>query len=109
MVGGERVSSRSPSSGFWTPTYGASIASAITSTIQASASATPNSTRLCLRGSAIATGSAIDAMTHPWVEQGIGHVDTDIDQHEAGGDDQHHALDGEVVVLVHGIHQHLAD
>src|SRR5690349_11062582 len=105
------VSSRSPSSGLWMPIHGARIASAITTIIHASASATPSSRGPRLRALARWTvvASVIDAMTHPWVEQGIGHVDGEVDQHEAGGDHQHHALDGEVVVLVNGVDQHLAN
>src|ERR1700719_1522866 len=41
------------------------------------------------------------AMTYPWIEDGIEHVDDEIHQHETGGDQQHHALQDDEIARVY--------
>src|SRR5262249_47696411 len=50
--------------------------------------------------SASATSST--DISHPWVESGVEQIDEEVDQHEADGDDDHHALDDEEVLLEDG-------
>src|SRR5206468_3987153 len=49
--------------------------------------------------SASASATSSTDISHPWVESGVEQIDEEVDQHEADGDDDHHALDDEEVLL----------
>src|SRR5262245_51883739 len=121
-LGGDLMLAQSITSGAGRPRNGAKPASRTTSASQASG--TQNSMPSRLRGSLralrvsaasrLASGRAVSTMggsahTHARIEQTVGDVDQEIDEHEAHGDECHAALNHHEITRVDGTDQKTAD
>src|SRR5262245_22911473 len=80
----------------------AKIASAKTKTIQPIAAQNSQPSRLPLRAGAetasLARSSSSVAMTDPGIEDGVEQIDNEVQDDEAGGDQQHHPLQDDEIV-----------
>src|SRR6202051_3861574 len=98
---GARRSSMSMSVGLGSGNTLANAAAAKTKIIQTIAAQNSGpSRRLRATGPATTSSSMVSssvAMTDPGIENGIEHVDNEVHQHEAAGDEQHHALQDDEV------------
>src|SRR5438445_2429329 len=98
---GARFSSMSMSVGLGSGSRSAYIATANAKIIQPIAIQNSGPSLRPRRGGATATSrsmlSSNVAMTDPWIENGVEHVDDEVQQHEAGTDQQHHALEDDEV------------
>src|SRR5882672_3937379 len=79
----------------------ANIATANTEIMQPIAIQNSSPSRRPRRAGACATPSSMPsssvAMTDPWIEDGVEHVDEEVHQHESCADQQHHALQDDEV------------
>src|SRR6185437_13324842 len=93
-LGGARLARKSASVGLWIGSTSAKMASSRTNTIQPAASTKPTPIRRRRTGATTGSGSAISSasMPDPRIEQRVQHVDDEIDDDEAGRDEQHDAL-----------------
>src|SRR6266536_2322207 len=108
--GGMRRASMSISLGLGIGKKSADAAATTTTQIQAAAAQNTRLRRRRRRG-ATATSTAVSstAMANPRVEHGVKHVDREIEQHEADGDEQHHALQDDEVARIDRADQQPAD
>src|SRR5262249_52409007 len=96
--GGMRRASMSISVGLGMGRKFASTAAVSTSAIQAAAAQNVRFTRERRRGAVAGSAMASSAaMADPGVEHRIKHVDREIEQHEADGDEQHHSLQNDEI------------
>src|SRR5713226_1637139 len=108
--GGMRRASMSISVGLGIGRRFANMAARTTTAIQAAAAQNMLLRRRRRRGATAASSAASSAaMADPRVEHGIEHVDREIQQHEADGDEQHHALQDDEVARIDGADQQPAD
>src|ERR1700733_8094301 len=111
--GAARRSSMSMSVGLGNGNRPASAEAAKTKTIQTIAVQNSGpSRRVRLIGptaTAWSMPSSSVAMTNPGIEHGIQQVDDEIDQHEAGGDQQHHTLQNDQIAGIDRADQKPAD
>src|SRR5262245_61878371 len=78
------------------------------SAIQPTAQRNSTPTRRRLRTgetSAVSRSISSTAMADPRIEHGVEHVDDEVDDHEAGGDEQHDALQDDEVAGIDGADQ----
>src|SRR3954470_15204381 len=110
--GGARRSSMSMSSGPCVNHRSAKIAAMTISAIQPAASQNrlPRR-RLRLTGltAMVSMPRSSVAMADPRIEHGVEHVDDEIHEHEAGGDEQHHALQDDEIAGIERADQKPAD
>src|SRR6266851_3921471 len=110
---GARRSSMSMSVGLGNGSRPANAAAAKMKIIQPIAAQNSGPSRRVRRSGVTATSSPMlsssVAMTDPGIEDGVKHVDDEIHQHEAGGDQQHHSLQDDQVAGVDRSHQKPAD
>src|SRR5205807_8772921 len=94
----------SMSVGLGTGSTGANMATASTRIIQPIAIQNSGPSRRVRRTGATATSSlrpsSSVAMADPRIEHGVEHVDDEVHQHEAAGDEQHHALQDDQIARI---------
>src|SRR5258708_18826091 len=110
---GARRSSMSMSVGLGSGSRPTNAATAKIKIIQPIAAQNSIPSRRVLPTGATATSSPMSsssvAMSDPGIEDGVQHVDDKIHQHEAAGDEQHHALQNDEVPGVDGADQQPPD
>src|SRR5688572_2295473 len=106
--GGLRRWINSCAAGSGRPSQSALIARKATSTVQPSGSASAQLSRRPRL--ATVAGSAAEAdIAHPRIEHGIEHVDQEVDEHEARGDERYRALHQDQVAIEDTAQQQPAD
>src|ERR1700761_9545687 len=108
-----RRSSMSMSVGLGSGNRSANNAAANTNAIQPSALQNSGPSRRRRDGATVATSSSRArssvAMTYPRIEDGVEQVDDEVHQHEASGNQQHHALQDDEVAGIDRADQEPAD